>query len=73
MKKLLGAMLVLTAATLGGAACSTVDEQARAQAAEALAAAQRAERAAVDAQQSAQAARASSERVERMFSAGLRK
>lgn len=73
MRKFLGTMLIVSAATLSGAACSTVDETARQQAAEAMAAAQRAESAAIQAQQSAQAAQASAERVERMFSAGLRK
>lgn len=72
MKKFLASMLVVSAA-LTASACSTADEQARAQAAEALAAAQRAERAAGEAQQAAASAQAAAERVERVFQTSLRK
>lgn len=64
MKKQAIAVMAFAAFVMAG--CSTVDQQARDQAAQALAAAQRAE-------QAAQAAQVAAERTERMFNQGLRK
>ncbi len=72
------AMVVVVAAATAG--CSTVDEQARADAAAALAAAERAsqaamraEQAALQAQDAAAQAQVSAERIERIYQRGLRK